>query len=347
MPWIYCPAVDVWMKEFSQIWYLHSIIASCVPVLLGVVGDYGMNTKHGWVRFLQDLLFPPLTYFLSFLLVAVIDRAIWRCLAFIISEGVSDLELKSVILDWFSRRLFFFYPMTFTLCQSVNTPGLNRAALAYPCLHPKKMSVGYMSQEQATYNFYLLHIFFLESWTLKTPPSVNQHHYPTQPLPSASSVSLSSEWNGLYCTQQRLQYPTEPIVNHPHHHAKQHCLHSCLVWHLCPAALSSFWQRAIPSVSWCCDQWRAWVCWWVALLISLTTLSRLPSAHESLCPLGFSPATPSNGPEGCQSRPWPGLWWLLQWCDHEVGLSDWTVIICQDYCLLAQQMSSYRWPPNS
>lgn len=132
---------------------------------------------------------------------------------------------------------------------------------------------------------------------------------------------------------------------------EHHCLPSCLVWRLCPVALSSFWQRAISSVSWCSTQWRAWLCWWVALLISLTTLSRLPSANESLCPLlrqlGFSPATPSNGPESCQSRPWPGLWWLLQWCDREVGLSIWTKTICQNYCLLALQMSSCRWSSNS
>lgn len=54
---------------------------------------------------------------------------------FIISEGVSDLELKSFILDWFSRSFFFLYHMTFTLCLSVKLP-LSRSTFPSPHLLP-------------------------------------------------------------------------------------------------------------------------------------------------------------------------------------------------------------------
>lgn len=56
---------------------------------------------------------------------------------FIISEDVSGLELKSFILDWFSRSFvfFIFYHMTFTLCQPVNTPNLSHGGYAYLYLH--------------------------------------------------------------------------------------------------------------------------------------------------------------------------------------------------------------------
>lgn len=97
------------------------------------VGGYGMNTRHGWVRFLLDLLFPFLFIFCLFFFW-------WQWLTgqfgdvwlFIISEGVSGLELKSFILDWFSRFFFFFfYHMTFTLCQSVNTPSLSHGVFIH------------------------------------------------------------------------------------------------------------------------------------------------------------------------------------------------------------------------
>lgn len=169
---------------------------------------------------------------------------------FIISGGVSGLELKSFILDWFSRSLFFFfYHLTFTLCQSVNTPCLNHGVFAYPCLYSQSCWLVTCHRHRQPIIFSFFHIFSWGREHSKTPPSLHHHHYPSQWLPSAPFPSSSPQLHVLCCSQERLQYPTGPTVNHHYHDAKHHCPHSCLVWHLCPAVLSSFWQRAISSFS--------------------------------------------------------------------------------------------------
>lgn len=159
----------------------------------------------------------------------------------------------------------------------------------------------------------------------------------TMPLVSTSSSSLLYV---LYPIQERLRYPTEPTVNH--HHPDPHA------WQLfVPQNWAGCWP-ALLSLSLCSNQQRACTCWWVVLLIYQSVLTRLPSGHESLCPLlwqlGFGPAAPFTGPESCQSCLW--LWLLPQHCDYDGGLSDLTAAICQDYCLLAQQMSA-RKPTSS
>lgn len=96
-----------------------SLLRCCVPLLLGAVGGYSMNTRHGWVRFLLDLLFPLLFIFCHFCWLQWLTGQFGDVWLFIISEGVSGLELKSFILDWFSRSLFFLSLDLYTLpvCQ--------------------------------------------------------------------------------------------------------------------------------------------------------------------------------------------------------------------------------------
>lgn len=123
--------VDVWMKEFAQIWYLHVIISwliCCVPLLFGPVASYTLNTR---VQFLLDLLLP-------FLFIFCLFCPFCGCSDWQDNLEMSDFSpsLNPFILDWFSRSLVFFsYHTTFTLCQSVNTPSLSHRAFAYPCLH--------------------------------------------------------------------------------------------------------------------------------------------------------------------------------------------------------------------
>lgn len=96
---------------FGQIWCLHVIInlfICCVPLLLRLVGGSGMNTRHGWVWFPLDPLFPFLFIFLSFLVVAVIDRAIWRCLAFHHLWGCQWLGIKILYRGLIFCEVCFF-----------------------------------------------------------------------------------------------------------------------------------------------------------------------------------------------------------------------------------------------
>lgn len=79
-------------------------------------------------------------------------------------------------------------------------------------------------------------------------------------------------------------------------------------------------------------------CW---LLISLTALFTVPSGHRSPCPLlqmGFGPGTFAL--VGSSVTHVPGLVITALGSGH-------TIIICLNYCLLVQQLSSSRRPSST
>lgn len=80
-------------------------------------GSYSVNIRHGSIQFLLGLLFPllPVFIFCHFCWLQWLTRQFGDVWLFIISEGVSGLELKSFILDWFSRSYLLFFFITWPL----------------------------------------------------------------------------------------------------------------------------------------------------------------------------------------------------------------------------------------
>lgn len=84
--------------------------------------------KH-WTRLNSippESIMPPLTliYVFSFRCLLWLTRQFGDVWLFIISEGVSNLELKSFILDWFFPKFVFFITWPLHSCLSVNIPVL-------------------------------------------------------------------------------------------------------------------------------------------------------------------------------------------------------------------------------
>lgn len=104
---------DVWWEGSLMILLTQRFWSLCpdacklayVPLLSGGVTVWTPDTEESHSSGGYYSLFNRYLYFVI-LAVAVIDKAIWRCLAFHLLWGVSGLELKSFILDWFSRRFF-------------------------------------------------------------------------------------------------------------------------------------------------------------------------------------------------------------------------------------------------
>lgn len=310
-----------------------------------------VNTRHGRVQFPLDLLFPllPVFMFCHFCWLLWLTRQFGDVWLFIISEGVTGTGIKILYIGLIFLEgvfiylfIYFSYPMTFTLYSlSVNRLILKLGALPYQC-SPLRFYVNVYVSQALTAN--LVGVFFFRfffsctsSWTRAPTCLCISIIVITMPLVSTSSSSMLYV---SYPIQERLRYHTEPTVNH--HHPGPHA------WQLfVPPNRAGCWS-ALLSLSLRSNQQRACTCWWVVLLIYHSALTRLPSGHESLCPLlwqlGFRPAAPFTGPESCQSCLW--LWLLPRHCDYDGGLSDLTAAICQDYCLLAQQMST-RKPTSS
>lgn len=195
-----------------------------------------------WIYY-TPLLF---IYLLSFLLVAVIDRAIWRCLTFHHLWGCQWLGIKKLYIGLIPQSFFnIFYQMTFTLCQSVNTP-----CLSLSCSLELELYVSsYMLLAQTTYHF--LHIFTVNVILII-------HHLMSiiftvlniiffsflHPLSSyivlwrcccrcRAKGQKQAKLTEIYCARNKSSF--SPV--YPHR------LPICLVWHLCPAVPSCFGSK--------------------------------------------------------------------------------------------------------
>lgn len=107
-----------------------------------------------------ESIMPPLTliYVFFFLLLAVIDKAIWGCLAFHHLGGCQWLGIKILYIGLIFPEVCLFYHMTFTLlpvCQ--HSCSLSRGVSPSPQLYV----IAYLSRAQKAYIFFPFFFFFL------------------------------------------------------------------------------------------------------------------------------------------------------------------------------------------
>lgn len=107
---------------------IRSLIITC-PTCVGMLTT---DTKLSPIPF--DLSFPIFIYLLSFLLLAVIDRAIWRCQAFHHLWGCQWLGIKILYSGLIFQKFVFFitWPLHSTSLSTLPAWLLNRSLTSTP-----------------------------------------------------------------------------------------------------------------------------------------------------------------------------------------------------------------------
>lgn len=120
----------------SPVLNIHIIIL--LNFLASLLWAFFLRRQHWLSSIPAESIMSPLTliYVFFFWLVAVIDKAIWRCLALHHLRGCQWRGIKILYIGLIFQKFFFFlYHMTFTLCLSVKLP-LSRSAFSSPHLFP-------------------------------------------------------------------------------------------------------------------------------------------------------------------------------------------------------------------
>lgn len=179
------------LSIFDTSMLLQACLCMCVPLLLGVMvwTPDTVESDSSWIYYSPSYLF---FVFFFFFLVAVIDRAIWRCLAFHHLWGCQWLGIKILYIGLIFQKFVFF--ITWPLHSASLSTLLVWVMECLSTYTPSELLYvsGYMSQAQTTYNLFPFSHFSLRSWTFKYTAKPPSSSLLQSPLPSASSPSSSS-----------------------------------------------------------------------------------------------------------------------------------------------------------